>query len=66
MANYTVLLVAASLLLGGLMSLTMLGLLLLISRRTRPSAASSEHATWREESIIDPVQDGTAIAASER
>jgi hypothetical protein len=61
-----VLLVAASLLLGGLMSLALLGLLLLVSRPTRPPAGSSEHAIWRKESIIDPIQNGTAIAASER
>lgn len=61
-----VLLVAASLLLGGLMALTMLGLLLLISRRSRPSVASSEDAAWREEPLIDPVQDGTVVAAPER
>lgn len=48
-----VLLVMASLLLGGLMSLAMLGLLLLASRRVRPGDAS-------------PVQDGTAVAAPER
>jgi len=48
-----VLLVATSLLLGGLMSLAMLGLLLLASRRARPADSS-------------PVQDGTVVAAPER
>ena len=65
-----VLLVAASLLLGGLLSLTMLGLLLL-SRRPRSPASSSRHAawrelSWREQPIVDPGQDGTAIVAPER
>jgi hypothetical protein len=60
-----VLLVAVSLLLGGLMSLTLLGLLLM-SFGPRPRATRSEPGAWRDEPMIDPVQDGTAVAAPER
>ena len=59
-----VLLVAVSLLLGGLMALTLLGLLLLSTRRPPPAAA--ERAAWREQPLIDPVQDGTVVVAPER
>ena len=61
-----VLLVAVSLLLGGLMSLTMLGLLLMVSRGPRPTVTTSEHAAWRDEPLIDPARDGTAVVSPER
>jgi hypothetical protein len=60
-----VLLAAVSLLPGGLMSLTMPGLLLM-NFGPRPPAAGSGHAAWREEPTIDPIRDGTAVAAPER
>ena len=61
-----VVLVAVSLLLGGLMSLTMLGLLLMGSRGRRPTATNSDHAAWRDEPLIAPARDGTAVVAPER
>jgi hypothetical protein len=61
-----VLLVAVSLLLGGLMSLTLLGLLLMPSRGPRPTATGSEHAAWRDEPLIASARDGTAVVAPER
>ena len=60
-----VLLVALSLLLGGLMSLTLLGFLLMSFGR-RPPPAGSDLAAWREQPMIDPIRDGTAVAAPER